>query len=91
MISAIQFQIYDYGKKNYASYDVASSVKTNHIAKNCKRKVLCYRCKVQGRHNTAICDKENRASATNVAKSNHSVLLQTANGVITDKSDGKNH
>ena len=61
----------------------------NHIAKNCRQKVFCYRCKAQNRHNTAICEKEWQSSGILVTGSDKSVLLQTANVYITDKKEKK--
>ena len=61
----------------------------NHIARNCCQKVFYYRCKAQNRHNTAICEKEWQSSGILVTGSDKSILLQTANGYITDKKEKK--
>ena len=59
-------------------------LKPYHIAKNCRKKIFCYKCKAQNRHNTAICEKEFQTSATNVTGSDKSVILQTANGLALE-------
>ena len=62
----------------------------NHIARNCHQKVFCYRCKAQHLYNTAICDKEWQRSGILVTGRDKSVLLQTANGFITDINKSEN-
>ena len=64
-------------------------LKPYHIAKYCRKKIFCYKCKTQNRHNTAICEKEFQTSATNVTGSDKSVILQAANGLALDEKERK--
>ena len=64
-------------------------LKPKHIASNCRNKVFCYRCKTQNKHNTAICDADIPGASQNVARSDKSVILQSANAYITDEKETK--
>ena len=59
----------------------------HHIAKNCPKKVFCYRCKTRNKHNTALCKEESASKVQLVAGSDESILLQTANGYIGDEKE----
>ena len=68
-------------------------LRDNHISKNCKSVNRCHNCK--GHHHTAICDNNSRQEhppeETNTMHigANTSVLLQTAQAVITDARGDK--
>ena len=61
------------------------------MSKDCKKKIYCYRCKMQNNHNTALCTKDlqNMKDSSNLVTTNNGkhVLLQTAQGYITDEKE----
>ena len=66
-------------------------LKKGHIQKNCRVRVKCYKCKSLN-HHTALCkdNRENREvnnSATYLVNGETSVMLQTANGILTDRGE----
>ena len=65
-------------------------LRNGHISKTCRQKIYCYRCKERNSHNTALCTKGlDNQSNTNVAGNDEPVLLQTANGYISDPNEKK--
>ena len=62
-------------------------LKPKHVASMCKKKVFCYKCKTQNKHHTAICDKDVKSSSANVARSDKSIILQSASAYITDEKE----
>ena len=65
-------------------------LKKGHMSTDGKKKIYCYRCKMQNNHNTALYTKElqNRKDSSNLVTTNgEHVLLQTAQGYITDEKE----
>ena len=64
-------------------------MKSNHTANICRTRVFCFRCKKTNKHNTAICDAVIPGANQNVARSDRSVILQSACAYITDEKETK--
>ena len=76
-------------------------LRPKHVAKFCRNKVFCYRCKAQNKHHTAICEEVIEESGshvmqseevieesgTHVMKSDRSVILQSAKAYATDEKE----
>ena len=80
-------------KKNRLRFNC---LKGGHQGKNCKVKIKCFKCKKEGNHHTAaLCDPKysnnvvGDSAITCLIKNNTSVLLQTANVLISDKKCDK--
>ena len=75
-------------KKNCLCYNC---LKGCHQRKMCKVKIKCCKCKKEENHYTALCNPKYRnnvagdSAITCLIKNNTSVLLQTANVLISDK------
>ena len=70
-------------------------LKGSHQCKNCKVKIKCSKCKKEVNHHTALCNPNYSKNVTGdsaitcLIKNNTSVLLQTANVLISDKKCDK--
>ena len=79
-------------KKNRLCFNC---LKGCHQLKNCKVKIKCFKCKKEGNHHTALCDLKysnnvvGDSAITCLIKNSTSVLLQTANVLISDKKCDK--
>ena len=61
------------------------------MSRNCTRKVFCYRCRTQNKHNTALCTEGigSETTSVTVTGNDQSILLQTACGYVTDEKEKK--
>ena len=79
-------------KKNRLCFNC---LKGCHQRKNCKVKIKCFKCKKKGNYHSASCNPKysnnvaGDPAITCLIKNNTSVLLQTANVLISDKKCDK--
>ena len=66
-------------------------LRRGHLATECRKKIYCYKCKMQNNHNTALfrkdVKKEIKDNGVYVTTGREHVLLQTAEGYVTDQKE----
>ena len=85
-------------KRNWLCFNC---LRGGHTKKNCRKQIIYFKCKTEGQH-TALWnplqkqtqsyvtdDNGKEDSSTNLVKSNTSILLQTANAIVTDEKENQ--